>query len=146
MELDIDVVYQRICDAVNGAELDGNTATVTALPYMPDAVTPPVFHLDEFVADYDKDYGGGWELTITARLLLSRATDSTGQQEAQRLAGTGTNTMRAAISAAAGAPGQEALDGAADDIQVKRARGPRLYDYGDNAHFYGLEFTIFVLG
>ncbi len=145
-DLDINLVYERIAEAVNDATLDGETLRVTATAFSPDVPTVPHFFPAEFIADYDRTFGGLTELVITARLMLSRASDETGQREARRLASAGVNTIREAINTAAGSPGEMALDGAADDIHLRRATGPRLYDYGTDGHFYGLEFTIFVMG
>jgi hypothetical protein len=145
MAMDIDLVFERIAAAVNDAQIPGLTKKVVATAFSPDSPTPPHFFLAEFVGEYDQTFDSDMNLTITARLMLSRAGEETGQQEGRILAGVGANTIRAALEAAAGTPGQSALSGACDDIQLRRVTGPRLYDYGE-AHFYGLEFTIFVLG
>jgi len=145
MALEIDAVYQGLADAINDAQLPGNTAKIIALPFAPDSVVAPQLILADFVGDYDKTFDGLMELTINAWLLLARVVDKAGQQEAQRLAGAGENTVRAAIQAARGAPGQMALNGAADDVVVRRVVGPRPFDWGES-HYYGLQFTIFVMG
>jgi hypothetical protein len=44
-----------------------------------------------------------------------------------------------------GAPGQQALSGACDDLHLQRVQGPRLFNIGEAA-YYGLEFTVFVMG
>ena len=146
-DLDIDIVYTRICEAIDEANVQGTTKKVTAKPFAPDSLDPPLFQLMEFVGDYDKTHGGLMELTITGRLMLARADldGEAGQQEGRRLAGAGASTLKAAFRAMRGASGQPALDGAADDIHLRRVVGPRLYDYGE-ASYYGLEFTIFVMG
>jgi hypothetical protein len=145
MTMDIDLVYERITAAVNDAEIPGLTKNVVATAFSPDAPTPPHFFLAEFVGDYDADFGEDMNLTITARLMLSRAGEETGQQEGRQLAGRGANTIIAALEAVSNIGGHSALGGAASDIHLRRVTGPRLYDFGE-AHFYGLEFTIFVLG
>lgn len=143
--MDIDDVYEAIAAAVNTAALDINGQRLTATAFAPDALTTPHFFPAEFVGSYEKSFNGLAELVITGRLMLSRADDLSGQQMAQRLAGTGESTIRSVIRSARGAPGQEALSGAADDIHLQRVQGPRLYEIGQ-ASFYGLEFTIFVMG
>ena len=145
MSLDVDLVFRQLAAAVTDAQIPGTTKRVVATPFSPDNPTPPHFFVAEFIGDYDETYGEDMNLTVTARLMLSRASEDTGQAEGRSLAGTGTNTIRHALEAARGAPGQAALNGACDDIQLKRVVGPRLYQYGDD-QFYGLEFTIFVLG
>lgn len=146
MALDINLVYERIASAVNSASLQGETLQVTATAFSPDVPTVPHFFLAEFTGDYDRAYGGLMELTITARLMLSRSSDETGQREARRLASAGADTIQEAINDARGAPGQAALSGACDDLWLRRVTGPRLYDYGTDGHFFGLEFMIFVMG
>lgn len=143
--MDVDAVYQAICDAVTDAAVNANGQRVTATAFAPDGLTVPHFFPAEFVGNYDQTFGGLAELTITARLMLSRADDSSGQEMAQKLAGTGESTIRAALVAARGLPGQAALGGTAEDIHLQRVQGPRLYDIGQ-ASYYGLEFTIFVMG
>ena len=145
--LDIDAVYQGLAAAINGAAIQGTTRQVTATAFSPDLPEPPHFFCAEFDGTYDRTFGGQMELVVTARLMLSRADDDgeSGQREAFRLASAGADTIREAINEARGAPGEDALDGACDDLYLRRVTGPRLYDYGDD-NFYGLEFTIFVMG
>lgn len=145
MTMDINAVFVALAAAVNDAQIQGTTKRVVATAFSPDSPTPPHFFVAEFIGDYDETFGEDMNLTVTARLMLSRASEDTGQAEARSLAGTGTSTIRAALEAARGAPGQAALGGACDDLQLKRVVGPRLYQYGDD-QFYGLEFTIFILG
>lgn len=145
MDLDIDAVYAGLAAAINDAELQGATQKVTATEFAPEALSVPHFFPAEFTADYDKTFGGLTELIVIARLMLSRADDKAGQAEARRLASAGQNTIRAALRAARGEPGEMALGGAADDVHLRRAQGPRLYEYGEHS-YYGLEFTIFVMG
>jgi hypothetical protein len=143
--VDIDDVCEAIAAAITTAALTVGTARVTATPYTPDAVVAPHFHTAEWTATYDRSFAGLTELVLTARLLLSRADDKSAQKAAQQLASTGASTIVATLKAARGAPGQSALSGAADDLHVRSVAGPRLYAYGDD-QYYGLEFTIFVMG
>lgn len=148
-DLDIDLVYERIADAVNDAELvfTGGVKKVVAVEFAPDSLDPPLFQLMEFTGDYDRTYGGDMEIVITARLMLARADldGKAGQKEARKLASAGTNTIRDALNDAPRDATGHALNGACDDLHLRRVTGPRLYDYGE-ANFYGLEFTIFVMG
>ncbi|HEX5995357.1 MAG TPA: hypothetical protein VFY84_09480 [Jiangellales bacterium] len=144
--MDIAEVFTALATAVNGSAIQGTTLQVTATAFAPDVPTVPHFFPAEIVGDYDRTFGGLMEVVLTARLMLSRATDSTGHLEAVTLASPGVGTISAAIDAARGAPGQPALSGACDDLHLRRVTGPRLYDYGTDGHFFGLEFTIFVMG
>lgn len=143
--MDIDAVCTAIADAITDAELEAGGNRVTATPFASEALTAPHFYTAEFTGNYDKTFGALTELTLTCRLMLSRADDRSGQQGAKALASTGTGTIHAAFRAMRGEAGQAALGGAADDIHLQRVQGPRLYEIGQ-ATFYGLEFTVFVMG
>jgi hypothetical protein len=61
--------------------------------------------------------------------MVSRADDLSGQATLDALlSGSGPASLKAAIEAARGAPGQAAPGGAADDLQVVRAQSYRLYE------------------
>ena len=144
--MDIDAVCQAIADAITTAALDVNGERLTATPFAPDAPTTPHFYTAEFTGNYDKTFANSLtDLTLTCRLMLARADDKTGQQQAKALASTGTGTLHQAFRDMRGAPGQSALGGAADDIHLQRVQGPRLHEIGQ-ASFYVLEFTVFVMG
>lgn len=143
--MDLDAVCEAIADAVTDAELEVNGMRVTATAFSPDALAVPHFFTAEFVGNYDKTYGALVELTLTCRLMLARADDRSGQKAARALASTGVGTISAVLLAARGAPGQMALGGSADDLHLTRVAGPRLYEIGQ-VQYYGLEFTVFVMG
>lgn len=143
--MDIDDVCTAIAAAVNTAALTVGDAKVTASPFAPDALVTPHFYTAEFTGNYDKTYGALTELTLTCRLMLARGDDQAGQQQAKALASTGAGTLHQTFRGMRGSPGQSALSGAADDIHLQRVQGPRLYEIGQ-ASYYGLEFTVFVMG
>lgn len=144
--MDLDAVCTGIAAAVKAAELNVAGTNVTATPFQPDSLTPPHFYTAEFTETYDKTHGGLTLIILTSRLMVTRGVDKSSQRALQILASSGaTGNIRAALNAARGAPGQKALDGAADDLQLQRAQGPRLYEVGGD-QFYGLEFTIQVWG
>lgn len=144
--MDIDDVCTAIAAAITTAALTVNDQRVTASPFAPDALMPPHFYTAEFIGDYDKTFGNPLtELTLTCRLMLTSADDRAGQQQAKILASTGTGTLHQTFRDMRGAPGQSALSGACDDLHLKRVAGPRLFTIGEAA-FYGLEFTVFVMG
>lgn len=143
--MDVDEVCVAIATAVTAAALTVAEVRVTATPFVPDAPTVPHFFTAEYSGVYDKSFGGLTELTLTCRLIVSRADDQSGQTSARALASTGTGTIAAAFLAMRGAPGQPALSGACDDLHLVRVQGPRLYLFGE-VQYYGLEFTVFVMG
>lgn len=144
--LSIRAVYVGLADAVRVAELQGTTLQVTATPFAPDMPTVPHFFPAEFTGRFHRTYGGLMEMDVTARLMISRATDETGHLEALDLAGAHAESIIVAIEGAARDATGHALNGACDDLMVRQVTGPRLYDYGNDIHFLGLEFTIFVMG
>lgn len=144
--MDIDDVCVAIAAAITAAALTVNDRRVTATPFAPDNLTPPHFYTAEFTGNYDRAMGGALtELMLTCRLMLSPAVDWAGQQQAKTLASTGTGTLHQTFRGMRGAPGQKALSGACDDLHLQRVLGPRLFTIGE-AGYYGLEFTVFVMG
>jgi hypothetical protein len=144
--VDIDAVCEAIATAITTAQLDVNGHRVTATKFAPDSVVVPHFYTAEFAGDYDKTFGGPLtELVLTCRLALSSADDQSGQQQAKILVSTGTGTIHETFRGMRGDPGQPALSGACDDLHLRNVRGPRLFTIGEAA-YYGLEFTVFVMG
>lgn len=139
-------VCEGIAAAVTAAELTVAGQQVTATAFQPDSLTPPHFYTAEFIETYDQTHGGLTKLILTCRLMVVRGDEAASQQALQTLASSGaTGNIRAALNAARGEPGQPALDGAASDLQLQRAQGPKLYEVA-GVQFYGLEFTIQVWG
>lgn len=143
--MDIDEVCTNIATAITDAALTVNGHQVTASAFAPDSLIPPHFYTAEFDIPYDRTMAAFSEMTLTCRLMLSRADDLSGQQQAKLLASTGTGTLHQTFRGMRGAPGAAALSGACDDLHLQRVRGPRLFDIGQES-FYGLEFTVFVMG
>ncbi|GIH29092.1 hypothetical protein Aph01nite_74020 [Acrocarpospora phusangensis] len=115
--------------------------------FVPDVVPPPAFYAGEVEIDFDKTFGRGMdEIQVTCRLLVSRADDRSGQALLDKyLAGSGEYSVKAALMAARGAPGEPALGGLADDLHLRRVQGYRLYQVGE-VQFYGAELIVHVYG
>lgn len=148
--MDIYAVHAAIADAVKGAQLTGNTQRVVATPFMPMQPEVPHFYPHSWRILYDRTFGGEQykgmnELTTTWHLVLALADDEAGFSEASRLAGSGESTIRAALLAARGGPGEDALGGAAEDLRLVSASGPSLVDIGD-LHLLAIELPISVIG
>ena len=143
--MEIDLIYTRMAAAVSGAALSGNTLRVTALDYMPSQPEVPMFYPYSFRASYDKTFGGLVELSTTWHLVVSRSDDESGYAEATKLCGSGEGTIRAALIAARGGPGELALSGAADDIHLIGCNGPTDVDLGE-VHLLVVEFQCVVMG
>lgn len=123
------------------------TPALTATGYVPDSITEPHFFTAEVDIAFDKTHGRGCdELTVTCRVLVGRADDRASQKLLDSLlAGSGTTSLKAAIEAARGAPGQLALDGEADDLHVVRVQGYRWYEHA-GTKYVGAELIIHVIG
>jgi hypothetical protein len=144
--LDVDNVAIALAAAVTTAAVSLNGQRVTATDFIPDAITPPHFGVAEFTNTFHRSFGGRDEYLVTCRLFTSRADDAEGQRTARQAASSiGSESILAALEAARGDVGSLALNGAADDLVVQSARGPRLYQVGE-ANFYGVEFVVFVTG
>jgi hypothetical protein len=143
--MDLDAVCVAIAANITAAELTVAGHGLTATPFAPDALTAPHFFTAEFTGEYKKSFNSLMEMTLTCRLMLARADDRSGQQQIRRLASTGESTIAAAFDSMRGAPGQSALSGACDDLYLRRVQGPRLFTIGAE-QYYGLEFTVFVMG
>lgn len=141
----VGLVRTRLAAAVQGVYLsDGQK--INAYPYVPDAPTVPCFYVGEAEYSAQDNFGGTDRVEIVCRVLTSTADDKAGQAALdQLLRRTGASSVRAALEAARGAPGQHALSGACDDFAVTRIRGYRLYRVGADAYF-GAEITVLAVG
>ncbi|MEU1602685.1 hypothetical protein [Micromonospora matsumotoense] len=114
--------------------------------YSPDSITVPCFVPTEVELEVNQSFGGYDKATITCHVLVSATDDKFGQKQLDELLSrTGPRSVRAALNAARGAPGEYALNGAADDFTVTRIQGYRRYVFGDTSYF-GAEIVIEVLG
>nr|WP_206316360.1 hypothetical protein [Streptomyces sp. C1-2] len=120
---------------------------LTSLGYTPDAVVTPVFFVGEVEITYDRAMGRGLdELQFTCRVLAGRADDRSTQRVLDAmLSGSGQASLKAAIEAARGAPGEMALGGLADDLHLERVQGYRWYEHA-GATYLGAELAIKVIG
>ncbi len=85
----------------------------------------PHFFAGEYTVDYDKAMRRSLdEVELTCRVLVGRADDKAGQRTLDALlAGSGPASLKQAIEAARGAPGEYALGGLAHDLHVMRMQG-----------------------
>lgn len=138
--MDISRVRQGIADAA------ASVAGLRCFGYVPDSITPPVFYAGEVEIDPEQTFGPMDKVQITCRVLVSRSDDRTGQKLLDGfLKRTGPTSIRAALAAARGAPGQAALGGVCDDMHVRRIQGYRLYRIGETAYF-GAEIIVEAIG
>lgn len=122
-------------------------AGLTTYPYVPDSVAEPCFYPGGYEIDFDQAFARGLDVVnFTCYVLVSRADDVTGQARLDGyLKGSGATSLKAALEAARGAPGQLALSGAADDLHVTRVEGYGQYTIGDTV-YYGAKLLVTVIG
>ncbi|MGW3651898.1 hypothetical protein [Streptomyces sp. NPDC000878] len=145
--MQISLVRDGIADAARGVVLPAGIGKLTSTSYVPDAVVAPCFFVAEVEVNYDKTMGRGTdELLFTCRVLAGRADDRSTQRILDAmLSGTGEASLKVAIEAARGAPGELALGGVADDLHLQRVQGYRWYEHA-GATYLGAELIIKVIG
>jgi hypothetical protein len=135
-----------ICVAIAAAAADATSdPPLNTSGFVPDAITEPHFFVAEPAVDYDKTFGRTAELEVTCRLLVSRSDDEAGQRLLRGYLSTGNAaSVKDAIEAARGGPGQAALGGLVDDLWVRRVERPRWYEHG-GYWFVGADIVIKVV-
>lgn len=128
---------------------DPPTPGLECFGYTPDSIPEPCFYAGEAEIEPNNTYGAGSDVArITFRVLVGSNEDEFAQGLLDLyLSRTGSASIRAVLEsdAARGAPGQLALNGAADDLVVERITGYRMYEHSDK-RYYGAEITIRVVG
>ncbi|MET9965451.1 hypothetical protein ABZZ80_05870 [Streptomyces sp. NPDC006356] len=145
--MQISQIRDAIADAARVVVLPTGIGKLVCTGYVPDSVVTPCFFVGEVEVNYDKAMGRKLdELLFTARVLASRSDDRAGQRIVDALlSGGGPASVKAAIEAARGAPGEMALGGLADDLHVQRVQGYRWFEHA-GSEYIGAEFAIKVIG
>ncbi|GAA0348678.1 hypothetical protein PV735_31600 [Streptomyces turgidiscabies] len=145
--MQISVVRDALADAARTVVLPAGIGKLTSTGYVPDSVVVPCFFVAEVDITFDKTMGRGTdELLFTCRVLAGRADDRSSQRVLDALlSGAGVASLKQAIEAARGAPGELALGGAADDLHLERVQGYRWYEH-QGSSFVGAELAIKVIG
>ncbi|MFI9005101.1 hypothetical protein [Streptomyces sp. NPDC053541] len=140
-------IRAAIADAARTVVLPAGTAALTTTAYVPDAVTAPHFFCAEYEAQFDRAMRRALdEATLTCRVLVGRADDRAAQEILDALLeGSGPSSLKQAIEAARGAPGEYALGGLAHDLHVTRIQGYRWYEH-QGTQYVGAELMIRILG
>ncbi len=144
--MQISLIRDAIAAAASTVVLPAGIGKLKCTGYIPDSVVTPCFYVGEVEVNYDKAMGRKLdELLITARVCASRSDDRAGQRIVDALlSGGGPASLKAAIEAARGAPGELALGGLADDLHVQRVQGYRWFEHA-NLPYVGAEFAIKVI-
>ncbi len=145
--MDISAVRNAIADAARTVSMPAGTAKLTATGYATDAVTTPQFYVGDYTITFDRTFRRGQdEIEFTGAVLVSRSDDLAGQKTLDALlSGSGPTSLKAAIEAARGGPGEYALGGLADDLHVVRMQSYRWYEV-NGIQYLGAELTIRVIG
>lgn len=145
--MDINRIRQGLATAARAVGVDAQGHRLTCLPYVPDAVTVPTFYAGAVDISYDRAFGRGQdEATVHCTLLVSRASDLDGQAALDAyMAGAGSMSIKAAIEATRGLPGEAAMGGACDDLHVTGVQGHQVYTVGQT-QYYGATWLVRVIG
>lgn len=108
--MDISAVRDAIAAAASAAT---STPKLTCTGFAPDAITEPHFYVGDYTGDYNQTHGGSELIEFTCGLMVGRPDDRAAQALLDGyLSRSGPASVKAAIEAARGAPGQPALGGA----------------------------------
>ncbi|WP_240800708.1 hypothetical protein [Streptomyces sp. ICN441] len=140
-------VREAIAAAARAVVLPDGIGKLTCSGYVPDAVTAPHFFCGEYTVEFDKGMRRSYDdVELTCRVLVGKGDDVAAQRILDALlAGSGPSSLKAAIEAARGAPGEAALGGACDDLHIKRIQGYRWYDHA-GASYVGADLVIRIIG
>ncbi|MFD7224830.1 hypothetical protein ACFV9P_28080 [Streptomyces sp. NPDC059892] len=140
-------IRNAIADAARAVVLPDGVAKLTSSGYVPDAVTAPHFFTADYTVDFDKAYGRGLdEVELTCQVLVGLADDKSAQRILDALlAGSGPASLKQAIEAARGAPGEYALGGLAHDLHVMRVQGYRWYEHA-GTQYVGAQLAVKIIG
>lgn len=145
--MQIFAVREAIAAAARAVVLPTGTQKLTCTGYAPDTVTVPHFYVGDYSVDFDKAMRRALdEIEFTCAVMVSRSDDLSGQKALDALlSGAGTASLKVAIEAARGAPGDFALGGLAHDLHVMRVQSYRYYEVA-GIQYLGAEITVRVIG
>jgi len=140
-------IREAIADAARTVVLPDGIAKLTCTGYVPDAVTVPHFFAADYSVDFDKAMRRSLdEVELTCQVLVGTSDDRAGQRILDALlAGSGPSSLKAAIEAARGAPGEFALGGLAHDLHVMRVQGYRWYEH-QGTTYVGAQLAVKIIG
>lgn len=145
--MQISAIRSAIADAAREVTVPAGTRALTCTGHLPDSITEPHFFIADVSIEFDRAMNRGLDsLELTARILVGREDDLSSQSILDALlSGSGSGSLKAAIEAARGAPGESALDGLAHDLRVERVQGYRWFEHA-GITYVGAEMIIRVIG
>jgi hypothetical protein len=143
----ISAVRDAIAAAAAAVVLPAGIGKLKSTGYVPDSILAPCFFVGEVEVTFDKAMGRKLdELLYTCRVLAGRADDQSSQRILDALlSGSGEASLKAAVEAARGGPGEYALGGLAHDLHVQRIQGYRWFEH-QGSTYVGAELVIKVIG
>ena len=113
---------------------------LTARPFIPDSIDPPLLAVGRMRISYDKAMRGLQEVEITLHAFSSRADSQQGQDDLLPfMTESGATSVKAAIEA------DKTLGGACQALRVESCEGPGLSDVG-GIQFWSSTWTVRVWG
>ena len=145
--MQISEVRDAIATAARAVVLPAGIGKLKCTGYVPDSVLAPCFFVGEVEVTFDKAMARKLdELLFTCRVLAGRADDQSSQRILDALlSGSGAASLKTAIEAARGGPGEYALGGLAHDLHVQRIQGYRWFEH-QGSTYVGAELVIKVIG
>ncbi|MGW2261448.1 hypothetical protein ACWCXE_27140 [Streptomyces sp. NPDC001780] len=145
--MDMSAVREAVAGAARAVVLPDGIGKLTASGYVPDAVTVPHFFTADYTVDFDRAMGRALdEVELTCQVLVGIADDRAAQRVLDALlSGSGPASLKAAIEAARGAPGEYALGGLAHDLHVTRVQGYRWYEH-QGTQYVGAQLAVKIIG
>lgn len=140
-------IREALAAAARAVVLPAGAGKLTCFGYMPDSVVAPCFYTGEYSLDFDKAFRRALDKAeLTCLVLVSKADDATAQRTLDALlSGAGPASLKQALEAARGAPGEAALGGLADDFHITRVQGYRWYEHA-GTNYVGAELIIQIIG
>lgn len=140
-------VRAAVADAARAVVLPEGIAKLTSTGFVPDAVTVPAFFTADYTVDFDRAMNRALDkIELTCQVLVGIADDRAAQRTLDALlSGSGPASLKQAIEAARGAPGEYALGGLAHDLHVTRMQGYRWYEH-QGTQYLGGQFVIDIIG
>ena len=144
--MQISEIRAAIAEAASAVVMPTGVGSLTCTGYLPDSIHEPHFFVGEYDQEYDRTYAGMDRLEFTCRVLVSHADDLSAQKSLDGLLSRGgASSLKNAIEAARGAPGEMALGGLAHDLRVMRIQAYRWYEHA-GTKYVGAELLVEVIG
>jgi hypothetical protein len=133
--VDVNAVLEGLRDNASAIE------ELRCFEYVPDNVAPPCFFPVGVVIEYADALVSGMDaLTVNCQLLVSRASDRSGQRLLKEY--LSNTTPRSVVQALRADP---SLGGACHDLQIRRISGYSSYNHA-NTWFYGAVIETYIIG